>query len=390
MAPAFPLPVRLAGFYFTYYATVGAFMAYWAPYLVARGLSATQIGVIYALMGLSRATMPVLWGWLADRRGARMGMIRASSIASLLLFCMIPLVDGFWMIAVLMLAYTLFWNALLPQFEVVALNHLRVMGGDYSRVRLWGSVGFIAAVLAVGPLLDRFGMLWQPGFVAVLFALMALSAWRVPDLRAEPHSEAAPPSEPISRVLRQPAVIALLLVGLCSQLSFQPYYNFFTIYLGDHGYSRSFAGQLWALGVVAEIGIFLVSAPLMRVFGPRKLMLAALVTTSVRWLALAVGVDSLSVLLLVQLAHAISFGVYHVVAMHYVQALFPADQQGRGQAIYASVAYGMGGALGSLGAGFGWEGLSPEITFVLAGLVAGLGSWIAWRCLPREVRAAAA
>lgn len=388
MAPVFTVPVRLAGFYFAYYATVGAFMAYWAPYLAARGLSAAQIGLIFALAGVSRATMPVLWGWLADRRGERMGMIRAASLASLLLFCTIPLVDGAWMIAMLTLAYTLFWNALLPQFEVVALNHLRVLGGDYSRVRLWGSVGFVTAVLAVGPLLDRFGMLWQPAFVAVLFALMALSSWRVPDVRAEPRAQTEAPRQSIWSVLRKPAVLALLVVSLCSQLSFAPYYNFFTIYLGDHGYSRSFAGQLWALGVVAEIGIFLVSTPLLRAFGPRRLMLVAMATTSLRWLALAVGVESLNVLILVQVAHALSFGLYHVVAMHYVQALFPADQHGRGQAIYASVAYGVGGALGSLGAGYGWEGLSPGITYALAALVAAAGAWVAWRRLPGETPAA--
>ncbi|MDB5968109.1 MAG: transporter, family, 3-phenylpropionic acid transporter [Hydrocarboniphaga sp.] len=383
----FSLKVRLAAFYFCYYGTVGAFMAYWTPYLLARGLSAPQVGIAFGLMGLSRATVPILWGWWADRRGERMGMIRLAALASLLIFAAIPLVQSAPAVMALMLAYTLFWNALLPQFEVVALNHLRDGGGEYPHVRVWGSVGFVGAVLAVGPLLDGIGVLWEPWLVAVLFAGMAIAAWAVPDHRAAPVMAADRPSGPrpsMLAVMRQPAVIAMLLVCFCSQLSYAPYYNFFTVFLDRHHYSRSSAGQLWALAVVAEILLFVFAAPLLRAVGTRRLMIVALLTTMLRWLAIGLGVDSLPMLVFAQLLHASSFACYHLVAMKYVQTLFPPALHGRGQALYNSATYGLGGSIGSIASGYLWQATSPEILFMIAAGVALAGTVVAWKYLPPD------
>jgi PPP family 3-phenylpropionic acid transporter len=382
------LNLRLAGFYFCYYGTVGAFMAYWTPYLLARGLSATQVGLAYGLMGVSRATVPVLWGWWADRRGERMAMIRLAALASLLIFAAIPLVRTAPAVMALMLVYTLFWNALLPQFEVVALNHLRDGGGEYARVRLWGSVGFVCAVSAVGPLLDFLGVLWEPWLVAVLFAGMAMAAWAVPDHRvaaAQLSEVPAGPKPALLTVLRQPAVLALLLVCFCSQLSYAPYYNFFTVFLERHGYTRGMAGQLWVLAVLAEIVMFAFGVRLLGRVGARPLMIVAMLTTTLRWLAIGFGADSLAVLLGAQLLHASSFACYHLVAMQYLQTLFPPALHGRGQALYNSASYGIGGSIGSVGSGLLWDIAAPEVLFVIAAGIGAVGAFVAWRYLPREV-----
>lgn len=376
-----PTPAaRLAGFYFFYYATVGAFMPYWAPYLEARGFSASQMGLAFALMGLTRSVMPVVWGAWADRSGHRIAIIRWSALASLLLFMVIPFAPGLLWIGALMVAYTLFWHALLPQFEVVALNQLSHQGGDYARVRLWGSVGFVVAVLGLGPLLDRFGILPLPYLVGLMWLGMALSAWSVREAPVTHDPDPLPPS--LWRTLRRPEVLALLAVCLCSQLSFAPYYNFFTLFLERHGYSRSVAGVLWALGVVAEIGLFLLMRRLLLRFSARQLLLAALLVTALRWAAIALLVESWPVLIVAQLSHSLTFGAYHAVAMHYVQRLFPRSLQGRGQAVYNAVAYGVGGSIGSLGSGYLWDAVSPEAVFLVAALVALAGYWIGLKKLP--------
>jgi PPP family 3-phenylpropionic acid transporter len=383
---SFTLPQRLAAFYFAYYATVGAFMAYWSPYLVARGLSPTQLGITYALMGLSRATVPLLWGWMADRRGERMGVIRMAALASLAVFVTIPFAEQLGMIMALTLGYTLFWNALLPQFEVVALHHLREGGGDYPRVRLWGSVGFIVALLSVGSLIDATSILWEPWFVAVLFAAMAGAAWAVPDIRL--HGSTQVVQDSLWQVLRDRRVQALLAVCFCSQFSFAPYYQFYTLLMDLQGYSRSFSGLMWSLAVVAEIVLFLFAARLLKRFEARSLMLVVMATTVLRWLLIGFGADSLAVLVFAQLLHAVSFGGYHALAMHYVQTLFPPSLQGRGQALYSSASYGLGGALGSLATGWLWEHSPPWVVYLMAAAVAALGLWVAARYLAVPARTA--
>ncbi len=371
---------RLAGFYFFYYATVGAFLPFWGPYLAARGFTPAQMGLAFGLMGVTRSIMPLVWGWWADHSSSRVRLIRWASVLSFLIFICIPFASDIFWIGALMVSYTLFWHALLPQFEVVALNHLSLSGADYSRVRLWGSVGFVAAVLGLGPVLDHLGMLPLPWLVSIFWVGMVVLAWRVPDaIVAEPEAQS---KVSLWTVLRRQDVLALLAVCLCSQLSFAPYYNFFTLFLEKHGYSRSFAGFLWALGVIAEIGLFMVMGKVILRFGARRLMIVILAATALRWLLTAVAVDSLWILLMAQLSHAMTFGAYHAVAMDYVQRLFPSSLQGRGQAVYNGVAYGIGGSVGSLSSGLVWQGISPEATFIGAALVAATGVWIAARRLP--------
>lgn len=371
---------RLSSFYFFYYATVGAFMPYWSPYLEARGFTTAQMGLAFALMGLTRTVVPLAWGAWADRRGARVDLIRMASIAALLLFLVIPFAPSVFWIGALMLSYTLFWHALLPQFEVVALNHLHARGADYGRVRLWGSVGFVVSVLGLGLALDITGILWLPWLVAVFWLGMAISSWKVPEPPMIHLGDA--PAGSLWSVLKNPVVLTLLLVCFASQLSFAPYYNFFTLFLIKHDYSRGFAGVLWALGVVAEIIMFVYMGRVIARYGARRVMLAAMFATVLRWSLTALAVESMPILILVQLSHALTFGAYHSTAMHYVHRLFPGVLHGRGQAVYNGVAYGVGGSIGSLASGYLWGALSPEAVFLGAALVALIGFVVAWRKLP--------
>lgn len=381
MTPA-ALQARLSGFYFFYYATVGAFMPYWSPYMEARGMSAAQMGAAYALMGLTRSIMPIAWGTWADLTGKRMSLIRYAALASLALFVCIPFCDTAIGIAFFMMAYSIFWHAMLSQFEVVALMHLSAHGGDYSRVRLWGSVGFVVVVLTLGPILDATGMLPLPWYVTGMFIAMAASAWMVPEVPRLPGNTAHVP--PVMDVLRRPAVQALLVACLLSQLSFAPYYNFFTLFLTRHDYTRGTAGFLWALAVIAEIGLFVVMGKLIGAVGARKLMLFVLGATALRWVLTPLVVASLPLLVLLQLSHALTFGAYHALAVYYVQQYFPGSLQGRGQAFYNAAAYGVGGSVGSLGSGYIWQHVAPEAIFYCAGACAFLGWLVAYRRLPDE------
>jgi len=376
------LHARLAGFYFFYYATVGAFMPYWSPYLEHRGFSAAQMGIAYACMGLTRMFMPPLWGWWADRTGNRLGLIRWTVIAALVLFMGIPFAPSIVLVAALMVLYSIFWHALLSQFEAAALQHLSHTKGEYGLVRLWGSVGFVAAVLGLGPILDAVGIAPLPWLVGVMFAAMAVAAWMVPETVAPPAGTQAGPS--VMSVLKRPEVLALLAACVLSQLSFAPYYNFFTLFLERHHYTRGMAGFLWSLAVIAEIVLFVWMSRLIARVGARRLMMAVLGATALRWVLTPLVVDSLGLLIVLQLSHALTFGAYHSLAVHYIQRFFPGSLQGRGQAFYNAAAYGLGGSIGSLGAGYIWEAISPEAVFYFSASAAALGWWIARRWLPAE------
>ena len=153
------------------------------------------------------------------------------------------------------------------------------------------------------------------------------------------------------------------------QLSHGPYYTFLSIHLEALGYSRGVIGLLWALGVVAEIILFLVMARVLARFSLRAILAASFLLAAVRWLLLGYFAEHLAVLLLAQLMHAATFGSFHVAAVHFVQRSFGSHQQGQGQALYATLA-GVGGALGALYAGYSWNSLGAGATFAIASLAA--------------------
>jgi MFS transporter, PPP family, 3-phenylpropionic acid transporter len=376
---------RLSGFYFFYYAAIGAFLPYWGLYLQWRGYTPLDIGIAAGAYSGVRIVAPLAWGWLADHWQVRLPMIRIAALLAPLTFA-VPLEGGqlAWLVVqMLLLSFCL--NAVLPQLEVLTLNHLYRREGDYGVIRLWGSVGFVLAVLALGPVLDQTGLKPVPWLIAGLLLAMGLLSLSVPDARAQ--EEPAGSADGLLRVIRRPEVLALLVACFLSQLSFAPYYSFFSLYLEQHGYSKTSIGLLWSLGVIAEVGVFVYMARLLGRFGARSLMLWALGLTALRWALQVLFIDSLPMLLLVQCLHLASFGVYHAVSVHLIHQMFRGRLQGRGQAFYSAVSFGAGGALGALLSGHLWETLSPDSVYWMAAVSAALGWWVAWRWLRLEVAA---
>ncbi len=383
MAEALPY-WRLSSFYFFYFAIVGVLVPYWAPYLKSLGFSAAQIGELLAITNLSRIVAPSVWGALADRLGQRMRVVRAASLVALVAFLGVFLGSSYGWLAAVMLVFTFFWNAALPQYEANTLNHLWPAEHRYSRIRLWGSVGFIVAVVAVGWLVDRLGVGLVPYAMAVLFGAVWLSALWTPEREGLFGQGAA--SEGFWQALRGAGVPGFFLACFFIQLSHGPYYAFFSIYLQERGYSWELIGPLWALGVVAEIGVFLVIHRWLPVYGARRLLTAAFVLAALRWLLIGALPEVLALLVFAQLLHAASFGVYHAVGIATVNRIFRGRAQGRGQALY-SMTYGLGVSLGSLLSGYLWLDLGGMWVFVLAALAALASAWMAQSSM-RQLQAA--
>ncbi len=357
----------LSQFYFFYFASLGALVPFWSVYLKSLGFSPVQIGQLMATLALTKIVAPYLWGWIADRSGYHIRIVQVTSLLALLCFLPLLWVDRYWGVMLAMIAFSFFWNAALPQFEVVTLARLGEHKNQYSRIRLWGSLGFIVTVSLLGVVLQRIGIDVLPLVLLGLFLLIWLSSLPVREHRAQ-----AVDGGHILQVLKQPAVIALLLSCFLMQASHGPYYTFYSLYMEGFGYSRGDIGLLWALGVLSEVLLFWY---MHRLFARRRAgfwLSLALGLATLRWLMMALFPDVLPLVLLAQTLHAASFGMYHASVIHLIDAFFP-RHRGRGQALYAAVSFGAGGAMGSLYAGTLWELLSPTATFTLAALAAFAG-----------------
>ena len=381
MKSAGPLPYwRLSGFYFFYFASLGALVPFWGPYLQSCGFDATRIGELMAVLMATKIVAPNIWGWIADHSGRRIRIVRIASLLSAMVFTGVFYAEGFWAVALVMALFSFFWNASLPQFEAVTINHLGEQTEYYSRVRLWGSIGFIASVAGLGATLDRYGMSLVPQVVLLLYVGIWLVSLSVPERIDGPHAH---DQGSLLEVLRQPRIMAFLVTCFLMQAGHGAYYAFYSLYLEKFGYSNSMTGALWALGVVAEVLAFIVMHRLMVRYSARQMLLISLSTAAARWLLIALFPQWLWVLVGAQLLHATTFGTFHAAAIHLVHRYFRGRHQGRGQALYSSVSFGAGGAVGSLASGYIWSGLGPAWTYGVSTLVALLALFTAWRWVDR-------
>ncbi len=372
---------RLSGFYFFYFATLGGFLPFWSLYLEAVGFTALEIGELSALMVATKIIAPNLWGWVADHTGRSLGVIRLASFLAALLFAGFLYVSGYLWFAIITVAFSFFWNAALPQFEAMTLFHLKKQSHRYSQVRLWGSVGFIAAVLGIGMLLEYFSILYLPWVNIALLSSIWLMALMTPEAAA---NVATHDSIGIWGILFKPEVIAFLIVYLLLQLAHGPYYVFYSIYLHHHQYHASMIGLLWATGVCAEIILFIFMKQLLSKVSLRLILLISIFLSIVRWWVIAYFPDSVMLMFFAQILHAATFGASHVAAIHLVHQYFGIRHQGKGQALYSSMSFGLGGMLGSLYSGYFWDLLGARFVYSMAAAACCVAFLIAFFWVGRE------
>ena len=372
---------RLSTFYFFFFAALGVFVPYWPLYLKSLNFSAIEIGELMAIVMGSKILAPYLLGWLSDHLQKRLIIIQVSLLFTVAAFAAVLTYQSYWWFVVVMTVFGFFWNASLPLFEALTLDHLAGNTSRYSHIRLWGSIGFIISVAALPLITDENGIVLLPLLMLSLLIANGISSLLVND---KVESVLQVESADIFEVLKKPIVIALLLACALQSLSHGAYYTFFSIYLEDHGYSRSMTGLMWALGVLAEVILFIVVYRLFHRFSTYRLFAFALLVTSLRWVILALMIDSFAFLVLSQLLHAASFGLFHATAISLTHQLFPGRLHARGQALYAGISFGLGGAVGNLLSGYTWDSMGSTWTFLASALIALLGAIIAAKFVTKD------
>ena len=362
--------LNFALFFFAYYGYVGVFSPYASLYFADRGLSATQIGILMSLMQVMRIFGPNVWGWVADQSRRRVLVLRLTSVAAALTFCGMFVGQSFMFFFALMVTVNLFTSAQGPISEALMLSSMRGDLTHYGRVRLWGSVGFIVLVTLSGYALDWQGIELMP-WIALLMLVMVTSVTF--SLHEEPVTQHAQPSNSVRELLSRKSVLSFFASTFLMIAAHSSLYVYYSLYLSDMGYSKSVIGLMWSLGVIAEILFFFYQAPLFRRFGVRKLMLFSLAIAVIRFLMIGWGAQSLAILLVAQVLHAATFGVHHSASVATLQRWFAGPLQARGQALYISISYGLGGTVGGLLLSACWDTFGARWVYVLAAIMSLLG-----------------
>ncbi len=364
------MSARLSGYYFLSFAFVGVFAPYFALYLHDAGSSARDIAILMAVMQSMRLFGPYLWGTAVDKGlppKQAIGLTALGGACGLLAFM---LGEGFAGMLLGMTILALFWNGAPALLETLTFDHLRERATHYGPIRTWGSLGFVAAVLAMGQLLERHSTGIVPWACWVILLGLLLLSFALPDAPCRPRAATSMPV--FKTMLAKPVVAATLAAGFLMAAAHGALNVFYTIHLSQHGYGASAIGILWALGVAAEIAIFMAMPRLDRLFAPRLLLAACFAAAIVRFTLIGWWVSSIFVAVFAQLLHALSFGAHHTVSVSAVNRGFASGNHAKGQALYASC-YGAGTLAGGLASGFLWAPLGSSWTFGIGSIFAFAG-----------------
>ncbi|KRG44007.1 MFS transporter [Stenotrophomonas pictorum JCM 9942] len=380
---------RLSSFYFFYYAALGAFTPYWSLYLQSRGMSVTAISVMMSLWYATRVVAPSTWTSLAAASPRPIRWLRIGCVLTLLSFAAFLFPAPQWSMYAVMIAFCFFYNAVMPQFESITITHLGSDSHRYGLIRVWGSFGFIAVVTSFGWLIEHHGAGKLPWLMLPLFALMIGSAFLnryARDIPGGTHTEGG-----FWAIVRQKPVLAFFVAAFLEQLSFGPYYTFFSLYMDQHGYSTSLLGLMWTVGVVFEVAVFFLISRFFRRWDASWLLIISMASAALRWWATALWPENIPVMLVAQATHCLGFAAFFASAMQLLARYFPGQLNGHGQGLFYGFSSGLGGVLGALIAGQLWRFGDGKVAFLVGGGFALAGALIALYWLPpsRQARRAA-
>lgn len=381
-----PLFVTLASSYFWYFAVIGLMAPFLAVFLDGRGFTPLEIGQVLAAVSATKVLGPALWAILSDKTGKQVSVIQLGAVLSTFFFFFLFFSYSYWPITLLLVLFSLFWTAILPQMEVLTLSSIKRSPKIYARIRLWGSVGFTFFAIASGELIEIFSS--EVYLPIGLFILLGLCYASFKLKQSKGFVEKVDDSSSIFEKIFSYKFLIFFFAGLMLQVSFGPFNGFFALYLRDLSYPGFAVGSFIAIGVIAEITIFIVAGKLFKHYSIKSLLVFSMFVSAIRWYVAGNFGDNAWLLGASQLLHAFGFGLYHSASMQFIQLHFNKNQQNRGQAVYIGGVYGVGGAIGAYLTGVVWTtGLAGFNAWELAAFAALVSALLAF-LLPRSVKIA--
>lgn len=328
------------------FAGLGIFLPFFPIFLSDHGFSEVDIGLLLAAPMITRVVCVPFLTAIADKSGRRRKAILIYSLISALAFAGLYFIDDFWAVFLILVLASACWTTLTPLSDAYAGDVVATEKADYGKMRLWGSVAFIAATFLGGMLLEN----WHSRFVidSLILSLVAMATICL----FLPHIPTGPKEALKSDLSRggtwggglmAPQFLVLLLIGAAIQASHGVYYNFSSIFWRELEISGTIIGVLWAVGVAVEVGLFWIAGRLSAHITPAGYLCLGGVSALIRWVGFPY-IEWLPGIFAMQCLHGLSFGATHLGTIGLVRQMIPAHRAGTAQGINTTL-------LGALTAG---------------------------------------
>ena len=157
---------------FLQYAIWGAWLPLLWPFLIGhRGLSAGEVGDIFAMGAVGAILAPMVAGQIADRFFATERFLGLSHLVGAVLVWQLARLEDYTSLLLFSLGYSIIYSPTLSLTNSLAFHHLPDRDRDFGKVRVWGTVGWIAVGICIGQwLLTNYTPSEEEAFASVVEA----------------------------------------------------------------------------------------------------------------------------------------------------------------------------------------------------------------------------
>jgi PPP family 3-phenylpropionic acid transporter len=373
----------LALFYAAYFGFVGLYSPFLGPYLKSIGHGLDVIALALGMMQLMRIVGPFAWGWLADFTGQRVKWIRLGSLAGFF-FAVLAFLNQQTPLnlIILVLLLNLSISGLVPMSDSYAMERCFGCPGKYGQVRLYGSLGFIIAVLVFGLVADQFGFGSYPVWACLILLLVFLVSLKFKSDFSQINSHSGLvdfSGSGLKYLLLARPMPLFWLSSFFMILAHGIFYAYFSLYLLEFNYSQLSIGGFWAFGVLCEVVFFALQSRFFKCLSLNSWLCIGYAACVIRFMLIAFFPEHGWFILFAQGLHALTFAAHHTACISWLRENLPIHLMVRGQATYATIAYGLGGSAGTLLGRFSWELGGPSSVFVLASVSGIIALGLGWR-----------
>jgi nucleoside transporter len=355
------LTLRLSVMMFLEYVVWGSWLPLLALYLsdVLR-FTGWQIAWIFGTQAIAAVVGLFVGGQVADRFMSTEKVLALSHLIAGLAMISLAYTAGFWAFFAVMLVYQLVFMPTLSLTNAIVFHHVKDAQKDFGKIRLWGTIGWIAASWPFYFLLegkagaDLYAMLpsifWVSGLASLVLAVFSLSLPSTPPARAPGAGSA--PLEAI-RLLAIPAFLVLFIVTFLDAVVHQAYFQWTSPFLAHAGLPANWIMPAMSIGQIAEIGTMAVLGTVLARLGWRATFAFGIAAHSLRFLVYALG-EPLWLIVAVNVVHGMAYAFFFAAVYIFIDEKFPKDVRASAQGLFNLLILGIGPFLGGLL--WGWLG----------------------------------
>jgi PPP family 3-phenylpropionic acid transporter len=359
--------------YFMYFGVLGIFLPFFNLYCYHLGFSGLRIGILSAVRSVALIVFPLIWGALADRLDARRPIYILCNFCSTIIWLLYLFTVDFWPMLAITIFYGMFYSPIISFLEAFTMDLLGRQKKSYGRIRVWGSISFIAVVLALGRIIDLYSVKIIVVLILAGSLILSIISTRIPGFQNVKKKRLSGGA----KSLLQRRVLVFLFCAFLMLVSHSAYYGFFSIHLENLGYGSTFIGLAWALASTAEILVMIRSDRIFSRFSIESILIFSFLTAALRWLILFLA-RSAAVILFSQILHAVTYGTFHISSILYIDRLAPDKAKTLGQAVNNATSYGLGLMVGFFFNGYLYEKCGSFTLFIISCQIALFGGLFFW------------